>query len=200
MPIEALAWSLFLLLSPTLASRLWPSLQERHDPFPFDVEIWAPWIHSFVLPYLAVILGSVSGRKIGLYGQTAEEWFVGLLACSIGMTAAVIFTSRLDKRPNPEVNFVTSLLEETRWAFYRGAVALWLPGMFVPLLGFGLALIEFALKHMDAFGRHPPSSAGSKVMMRAAFSSLLFFATGNFWMTAGTQLLLNIFFNKRNSH
>jgi hypothetical protein len=33
--------------------------------------------------------------------------------------------------------------------------------------------------------------------MRAAFSTLLFLATGNFWLTAGTQLILTATLLKR---
>jgi hypothetical protein len=197
MPIEALFWSLLLILSPALGSRLWPALRERFDHLPFDIKAWAAWIHSLGLPYMAIILGSVSGRKMGLYGQAAGEWFVGLLACGLGLGAAILLLNHQDQRPDPEVDLASNIQEETRWAFYRGAATLWLPGMLSPLLGFALAVLELGTTHVQTSGRQPPSPSQWKTVLRAAFSTLLFLATGSFWITAGTQLTIATILNKR---
>ena len=197
MPIEALFWSLLLILSPALGSRLWPALRERYDHFPIDIKVWAAWIHSLGLPYMAIILGSVSGRKMGLYGQAAGEWFIGLLACGFGLGAAILLLNRQDKRPDPEVDLVSNIQEETRWAFYRAAATLWLPGMLSLLLGFGLAVLELGTTHVQTSGRQAPSPSQWKIVLRAALSTTLFLATGNFWITAGTQLAISTILNKR---
>jgi hypothetical protein len=196
MPIEALFWSLLLILSPALGSRLWPALRERFGKLPIDIESWAAWIHSLGIPYLAIILGSVSGRKIGLYGQAAGEWFAGLLACSLGLGAAFLFFKRRHERPDPEVDLVSNMLEETRWAFYRGAATLWIPGILSPLLGFSLAALELGFTHIQTSGRQPPSPSQWKIVLRAALSTILFLTTGNFWLTAGTQLVLSSILKK----
>lgn len=196
MPIEALFWSLLLILSPALGSRLWPTLRERFAPLPIDIKSWAVWIHSLGIPYLAIVLGSVSGRKIGLYGQVPGEWFTGLLACSLGLGAGFFLLKRRNDRPDPEVDLVSNMLEETRWAFYRGASTLWLPGIFSPLLGFGLAALELGITHVLTFGRQIPSPSQWKIVLRTALSTILFLATGNFWLTAGTQLVLSTILKK----
>jgi hypothetical protein len=176
---------------------LWPTLRERFDHLPFDIKVWAAWIHSLGLPYMAILLGSVSGRKMGLYGQAAGDWFVGLLACGLGLVAALLLLNRQDNRPDPEVDLVSNIQEETRWAFYRGAATLWLPGMLSPALGFGLAVLELGTTHVQTSGRQPPSPSQWKIVLRVALSTTLFLATGNFWLTAGTQLAIAAILNKR---
>jgi hypothetical protein len=197
MPIEALFWSLLLVLSPALASRLWPSLSKRFDPLPIDIESLAHWIHGLGVPYLAIILGSVSSRKVGLLGLTAEAWFTGGLACALGLGMASFLMGRCIKPPDSVCKLDTILLEETRWAFYRGAAALWLPPTFSPLLGLGIAVLELGITQAIASNLLLPSPKQWKILMRAAFSTLLFLATGNFWLTAGTQLILTATLLKR---
>jgi hypothetical protein len=192
MPIEALLWSLLLVLSPALAAHIWPTLRERLQALPFNLEALAPWIHALGLPYLALIVGSVSGRLMGLQGFSSASWFSGGLACAMGLGAAFFALSRIDVRPNPVRNLDLILQEETRWAFYRGAAAHWLRFAISPLLGFGLAVLELVITHLAKEGPHPLSSLQWKSVMRAAFSTLLFMATGNAWLTAGTQLLLTL--------
>jgi hypothetical protein len=190
MPIEALLWSSLLVLSPALAFRFWPTVRERFGPLPFDLAALAPWIHGLVLPYLALILGSVSGRHVGLQGFPSASWLSGSLACALGLGAAYVASDRIQSPPDPEIDFGTGLLEETRWAFYRGAAAQWLSYPFGSLLGLGLAVLELAITHLADLKLHSPSLRQWKAILRAALSTLLFLGTGNVWLTVGTQLLL----------
>lgn len=192
MPVEALIWSLLLVLGPAFAERLWPMLRQRIPPLPINVELWAPWIHGLMLPYLAIIVGSVSGRQVGLYGGQPGVWIAGVIACGIGLILASTLVRRLANLPEPEGELYAVLLDETRWAFYRAAAALWIAGLLSALLGFGMAFIELGLTHALVSGRSAPSQAQWKRLMRAALSTLLFIATGNFWLTAMTQLLLQL--------
>jgi hypothetical protein len=200
MPIEAFLWSLLLVFTPALAPHIWPKLRERFEPLPFDLETLAPWIHSLGLPYLGLVLGSVSSRHVGLIGFPSASWLSGGLACILGLGAANFALGRITTRPDPERDYATVLLEEARWAFYRGAAAQWIPIAFSPLLGFGLAILELAIAHLAVHGLHPPSSMQWKTMMRAALSSLLFIGTGNVWLTVGTQLLLIILLKRKTRH
>lgn len=190
MPIEALLWSLLLIIGPFLALRAWPSLRMRFNRTPVDFESLAPWIHGLGIPYLALIIGSVSSRRMGIDGISAQAWVSGAIACALGLGAANVALGRMTVRPDPEQKFSAILLEETRWAFYRSAASLWLPFPLSIILGLGLALLEWGITHIAAHGGRQPSQAQMKVWIRAGLSSLLFFATGNVWLTAGTQLLL----------
>ena len=197
MPIEALVWSLLLILGPSLALRVWPKLPERFNQSTVDIKSLAPWFHGLGIPYLALIIGSVSSRRVGLYGFPTTVWVSGGIACTLGLAAANFTLGRLKVQPDPEQKLSFILLEETRWAFYRGAAYLWLPFPFSILLGLGLSLLEWGITHVVGHGRQQPSPAKLKVLIRAGLSTLLFFATGNFWLTAGTQLLLTSIISKQ---
>lgn len=190
MPIEAAVWSLLMVISPGVAARLWPSLQERYQRLSINLEAWAPWIQSLGIPYLALILGSVSDRQMGLVGLKPAMWAVGGTACLIALAASRITLSRTAIKPDPGASASTVLLEEVRWGFYRGAAALWLSGYLASVLGLGLALLELAMTHMFIHGSQLPDLKTWKALLRAVLSTLLFVLTGNFWLTAGTQLLL----------
>jgi hypothetical protein len=190
MPIEAFIWLLVLVLGPGLAHRFWPQFRSRLPELHFELEALAPWIHSLGLPYLAIILGSVSGRQVGLQDLDLDRWIVGILAGALGWLAVYGLLPRLDTQPDPEQSFSGIFLEESRWAFYRGAAVLWLPFPFSALAGLGVALLELALTHLFRHGRKFPTSAQLKTLMRLGFSTLIFIATRNFYLTVGLQLLL----------
>ena len=190
MPIEALLWSLLLVISPTLVLYFRPALRERLQRLPYDLEPVAPWIHGLGIPYLALIIGSVSSRQVGLHGFPDVSWFSGGLACAVGIGVAYLARGRMSVRPDPGRKLDAIFLEQSRWAFYRGAAALWFPAPLSSLVGFGIAILELGITHLAAGNPGPPTPLLWKVLMRAAFATVLFAATGNFWLTAGTQLLL----------
>jgi len=200
MPIEALLWSLLLVISPALALYFRPALRERLQGLPFDLEPVAPWIHGLGLPYLALILGSVSSRLVGLHGFPDESWLSGGLACVLGIGAAYLARDRMSIQPDPGRNLDAIFLEQSRWAFYQGTAALWFPLPLSSLVGFGVAMLELGITHLAARNLGPPSPMLWKVLMRAALSSVLFAATGNFWLTAGTQLLLSMLLVRGHLH
>jgi hypothetical protein len=190
MPIEALVWSLMMVLGPGIAYHIWPRLRSRLSELPFDLEALGPWIHGLGLPYLALILGSVSGRQVGLQDIPIDRWFTGLIAGALGLAAAYGLKQRLSTRSDPEQHLAGLFLEECRWAFYRAAAALWLPFHFSALLGLGAALLEAAITHLSHHAFKLPAPSQWKIIMRAAFSTTIFIFTRNFYLTAGIQLLL----------
>ncbi len=191
MPIEALIWSLLIILGPALAHRAWPLLRDRYKNLPDELAALAPWIHGLGLPYLAIILGSVSSRHVGLQGLPTEIWATGGLACVAGLAAAYVAMRQRESRLDPEAGFDTLLLEEGRWAFYRGAARLWLPFPFSAHLGLGMSVLEMGITHFAIHGRKKLSPSQWKALLRAAFSTTLFVATHNFWLTLVTQLILH---------
>ncbi len=192
MPVEAVFWTLLLLLAPVLTARYWATLGERFARIAPELEALAPWVHGVGIPYLAVILGSVSGRQVGLQGNSLERWFTSILACGISLSAAYFLRRRITSPLDPERTFQAALLDEVRWAFYRGVAALWLPFPFSALPGLGLAWVEQSLTHVIAEGWRPPTPQYWKTVLRAALSALIFALTRNFWITTATQMLLTV--------
>ena len=96
MPFEALAWTFIVILGPSLAAALKPRLGNFE---PIWIEI-AGWIHAAALPFLALILGSISARAAGITHFDPVTWSPGLLAAMLGFLAAVLARSVL---PNPPV-------------------------------------------------------------------------------------------------
>lgn len=191
MPIEALLWSSLMVLGPALAHRAWPALRDRFKTLPEELIPLAPWIHGLGLPYLAIILGSVSSRHVGIQGFPMEIWGTGGLACAAGLAVAYVAIRQRETHLDPEVGLDTLLLEEGRWGFYRGAARLWLPFPFSTLLGLGMFVLEMGITHIAVNGRQKPSTVQWKALLRAALSTILFVATHNLWLTMATGLILH---------
>jgi len=196
MPWEAALWSLALIISPIVASWAWPRVQENFGDWREPMEAAAPWAHSLLLPYLALLTGSIIGRDAGLYGHSMAGWVSGAAACGLGLVAAALF---LRKRP---VNLPWShtlsetLREETRWTLYRASAALWVTSFPVSVaIGTALALVETAVRVLqeEKTNRFAPANGAS--LLRALFSGLLFGLTRNFWLTAATQMAIAALFN-----
>jgi hypothetical protein len=84
---------------------------------------------------------------------------------------------------------IAALLEEPRWALYRSAGLLWLPGPLAGVvLGIGLAIVEIGWSGKwwirEARGRPEEWFP----VLRAALSAVVFVATRSFWLTAATQV------------
>jgi hypothetical protein len=180
-----------MILGPALGHRAWSILRDRFKTLPDELDALAPWIHGLGLPYLAIILGSVSSRHVGLQGFPVESWATGGLACVAGLAAGYLVIRQREIYVDPDAGIATLLLEEGRWAFYRGAARLWLPFPFSTLLGLGMSMIEMGITHFVVSDQQKPSTAQWKLLLRAALSTTLFATTQNFWLTLGTQLLLH---------
>jgi hypothetical protein len=186
MPFEALAWTLIIILGPSLIAAIKPRLENIEHTW---LEL-AGWIHAAGLPFLALVLGSISARAAGITRFDPVTWSPGLLAAALGFLAAVLARRVL---PNPPAVYSTPLdvlRFEPRWALYRAAAALWIGGY---SLSVGAALLlgtlEWAL-NLRPWKKISVGLPDWSRLLRLAFSSLLFWATRNLWITIGLQLAL----------
>ncbi|MGD8730945.1 MAG: hypothetical protein PVI81_01480 [Anaerolineales bacterium] len=186
---EALLWSVLAMTTPAAAQLLWRRFAPRLPDWAQPLTQGASWLHALILPYLALIVGSIPGRLVGLYGIDTYEWFAGGLACLCALLA-VYFTYRL--RPLDELrprSAVDRWKDEPRWALYRATAGLWIQDI---TLGAGLGLILAATEWLLTALAHDSgniSEQDPEPLYRSAVSTALFILTQNFWLTAGTQLI-----------
>jgi hypothetical protein len=184
---EALAWSALLIAAPAAVNVIW----NRFDP---PVPSWAKpildgagWLHGLLLPYIALLVGSIPGGLVGLYGPTRRSWLTGGLACLLGLAAVLIAHRMLPRTIRPRRALVR-WRDEPRWALYRATGALWLGDS---SLGAGVGFILSILEWVGDGLTHPGAEERSldpEVLYRSGVSTILYLITGNFWLTAGTQL------------
>ncbi|MCK5054713.1 MAG: hypothetical protein KAR65_10555 [Anaerolineales bacterium] len=195
MPWEAVFWSLALIISPIVASQVWPRMQDRFGDWREPLEVAAPWLHSLLLPYLALLTGSIIGRDAGLYGHSLSGWASGAIACGLGFAAAAfVLRTRPTKLPWSHT-LSEALREEPRWAMYRASAALWVtPFPLSVAIGTALAFTETAVWVLQEEKTRRLTLANGARILRALFSGLLFGLTRNFWLTAATQAAIAVLF------
>lgn len=196
MPWEAALWSLALIISPIAASWAWPRVQESFGDWREPLEAAAPWVHSLLLPYLALLTGSIIGRDAGLYGHSTASWVSGTAACGLGLAAAALFLRKRPVKIPWSHTLSETLREETRWALYRASAALWVTSFPASVaIGTALALAETAVRVLQEEEENRFTLANGASLLRALFSGLLFGLTRNFWLTAATQMAIAALFN-----
>lgn len=196
MPGEAVLWSLALLGSPIVASWVWPWLRERCGDWREPLETAAPWAHSLLLPYLALLTGSIIGRDGGLYGHSMAGWTSATVACGLGLAAAALFLRTRPIQLPWSHTLSETLREEPRWAMYRASAALWAGSFPISVaIGTALAFAETAVWVIREEKTNRFTLANGARLMRALFSGLLFGLTRNFWLTAATQTAIAALFN-----
>ncbi len=196
MPWEAALWSLALIISPIAASWAWPRVQESFGDWQEPLEAAAPWVHSLLLPYLALLTGSIIGRDAGLYGHSTASWVSGAAACGLGLAAAALFLRKRPVKIPWSHTLSETLREETRWALYRASAALWVTSFPASVaIGTALALAETAVRVLQEEEENRFTLANGASLLRALFSGLLFGLTRNFWLTAATQMAIAALFN-----
>jgi len=195
-PWEAVFWSCALIFSPIVARRVWPRMQARLGDWREPLKAAAPWAHSLLLPYLALLSGSIIGRDAGLYGPSLSNWASVAVACGLGLfTAALVLRTRPMKLPWSH-SFSETLREEPRWAMYRAAAALWASSFPLSVaIGMALAFAEMAVRILQEDKTSRFTLANGARLLRVLFSGLLFGLTHNFWLTAATQAAIVVLFN-----
>jgi hypothetical protein len=190
--LEAGLWVLLSLVARPLEALVWSRLQAKAGEWSEALEQVAPWLHAVGPMYLALMTGAVLGSRLGLYGFGLQGSLLGGLGGALilaGLFAFRRFGSERIKLPNPP-DFDTTLRDELRWGFYRGAAAGWLGQMWLGgLAGFGLATVEWML------AMQPWSSPSWKepihwaAPVRAGLSAILYSLSGNLWLILAVQLL-----------
>jgi len=196
MPWEAAFWSLTLIISPIVVSWVWPRFRDGFGDWREPLETAAPWAYSLLLPYLALLTGSIIGRDAGLYGHSLSSWASVAVACGLGLAAAALFLRTRPIKLPWSHTLSETLREEPRWALYRASAALWAVSFPVSVvIGTVLALAETAVWVLQAEKTDRLKLANGARLLRALFSGLVFGLTRNFWLTAATQAALVTLFN-----
>ena len=192
MPFETAFWVLLSVLAPTAVRWGWSRWGSRFDAWESTLIEITPWLYGIVPAYLALITGAVLGRQFGLYGNGLRDWLLGALVCAGYLAAGSLVFRRWRfsfDLPSP----LHAALDEPRWSLYRAAGQLW-TGMLWSgvLVGFGFAALEWALNRRPWETRSWPPAEAWLDLARSAGSALLFFLTGNFWLTllANTGMIL----------
>jgi hypothetical protein len=186
MRYEALAWSLLEVFAPLLGREA----RRRLASIAREWVVLAGWAYDLLIPYLALILGSISGRDAGLTHLPTFTWFPAGLACLAGLAVAWFLQARLPNRPRPYAPPLDAIRPEARLALYRAAMALWIPDMTIAIaVGGLLALAEWGLD-VRIWRREPPDSSAISRLLRIVFSGLIFWGTRNLWLTAAMQAVI----------
>ncbi|MGD8605390.1 MAG: hypothetical protein PVF49_12545 [Anaerolineales bacterium] len=191
--IEAGLWVLVSLAAQPAVQWLWPHLKGRVGEWADLIERTGPWLLAVGPLYLSLMTGAVLGSRVGLYGFGLEGSLLGAgtgLLMIAGLYAVVRYLPDRVQLPEPPA-YEGVLLDEMRWAFYRGAAAswmdlFWLGGFF----GWGLAVVEWLLRvrpWKDAAWREPELW---EAPIRAAVSAGLYLISRNVWLVIALQLLL----------
>ncbi len=194
---EGLLWAALALAGRPVAQRYWPRLKQRAGEWGPWLAGLAPWADGLLVPYLALISGSILGRDMGLYGQGAGLWLAGALACglALGVLTLVLRRRHLSIHLNTPLELI---LDEPRWALYRAAIAQAAASFPAGILGgFLLASLEWCLRRRPWTAKQRGELSLWEPLLRAALSAALFAATRNLWLTAATQAALALLVRRR---
>ncbi len=186
---EAAAWAGLGILAVPAARRVQPLLTARLGERTAVLRQAGPWLHGLLFPFAALFTGVLSASHLGLYGQGGWSRWVGgavlVLALLLGLRQLV---ARL-MIETPEIPLQEAMLDEPRWALYRGVGHLWLGDFWLgTLVGLGLSLVEWSLIQRIWRERSRKDPAACLVLARLAWSSLIFALTANLWLVLAFQL------------
>lgn len=185
----AAAWSGVAVLAPLAGRQIRRALSTRAAAWAGVADAVGPWLHGLGPPYLALFTGAMPARYLGLYGSGG--WLVWSLSALLlgglwfGARVALV-RYPLELGPG---RYDTLVLDEPRWALYRGAGWL-LVGSFQlgALIGLGVALLEWSLTWRSWRPGERTSEAACFMLARVATSSVAYSLTGNLWLTALFQV------------
>lgn len=183
---ESFFWVAAQLAFGLLGVSLWPQFKTIFGGAAGRLAEVGRLAHSLTIPYIALLIGSVSARDTGLIGAEALPYSLADWARALMWAAAfggAALATRVWLRREPDVPPAWALLDEVRWAFYRGAAIGWI-GLFGGVaLGAGLATLEWAvLKGLrTSLGESTPVRLSN--LLRLALSTAVFAVTLNVWAT-----------------
>jgi hypothetical protein len=182
---QSLAWTAGWLVFPLLGERVRAWLHQRGEPQAELYDEIAPWVVGLAPAYLGWMMGLVPGRMIGFMGRGG---FIGwLLIGVILMGLLVLYWRVLLPRADltlPDFRVDHALLDEPRWAFYRGVAWLWIGNFWWGmLLGFAFVSLEWALTHKLWQVERRRDPVVCLHLARRASSTLAFALSANLWLT-----------------
>ena len=183
--LPTVIWLLFWLIWPWLNRRLLVWLEGLGQTSAFWYAELEPWFYGLVPPYAAWFLGWVPARLLGFNGRGG---LVGWLLFGIILLVLLLFYWRwlLPKLQLNKLGFRPdhALLDEPRWAFYRGIAWLWLWDVWWGmLLGLLFILVEWTLTHRTWLAEQRTDEIVYFDLARRATSTLAFALSGNLWLT-----------------
>ena len=201
---EAFFWVAAQLAFGVLGAALWPRLKRLAGETSADVAAGARLAHALAIPYLALLLGSISARDTGLVWVDAQPYFLGdwlkalAWAAGWGTLAGVVYAWR---GVYPGATPDNALLDECRWAFYRGAALGWVSSslaapMSLPqsllgvTLGLGMAALEWGVVRGVHLATGEPVVPAAGWLARAGLSACVFFFSRNLWVTLAVGMLV----------
>ena len=171
-------------------------------------------IYALAIPYLALWLGSISARDTGLAGLDAQPYFLGdwiralAWAAAWGTAASAAYAWG---GVYPGATPGNALLDECRWAFYRGAALGWispaLPASVSPsqsllgvMMGLGLATIEWATTRSVRRAMGEPVTPATGWLARSWLSTFVFLFSRNLWVTLAVGALVPFVLRRWREH
>jgi hypothetical protein len=190
--VEAVAWTVVALVVPdaVLLSRIrWGArIGDGLGP----IRSIGRWVCNLGIPYLALISGAISARDAGLTGLSGVEWLRGAILCA-GILAVAAILAGWGRGHLSYVRPDQAALDEPRWALYRGTGSLLAdPHWAGPLIGLGIGLAEWSVRHRLWAGRAWPGPEVWSNLTRVCASTALFLLTRNLWLIVLTQAGLSL--------
>jgi len=192
--IDTAIWVALTVAAPVGARTLRARLRSRTASWGEELTFWTRAGYGVLPLYGAWVTGAVAGRDCGILGIGLTRWLSGGAICA-ALLLAVAFTlryplvrHRVQAWFHPTRSWLV-LLDEPRWAFYRGAGAVALGGVApAQLLGLALGGLEWLARN----GR-PSRSLSTEALselVRLGVSAVLFALTRNLWLILVTQAVL----------
>lgn len=184
-------WVALTLAAPVAAREVQRRLGPRVAGWEAELAFWARIAYGVLPLSLAWITGAVFAWDCGIVGFTAAEWLVGLGMCGLILAAFAVSLRTEHVRELAATWFGPGgswldLLDEPRWAFYRGAAAVAFPNPAAfQAIGFALGGLEWTIRNGRPSRGTPPRAWSG--IARLAVSALLFALTRNLWLILLTQ-------------
>jgi hypothetical protein len=136
------------------------------------------------LPYLALMLGTVAARDMGMLGHTPLDWVLGvLLASATGMLGWGL------RRTQAWPEATQAALDEVRWCLYRGLGWGWSGSLMIGVLvGFGASLVERVQVRAIETGSLRTVRDDVPWLVRSLTSAILFGVAHNLWLNVLARL------------
>jgi len=144
----------------------------------------SPWLRDLGLPYLALVLGAVAARDLGLRGHTLLDLGLGLL---IAAGSAALGWKLQPAKAWPIA--AQDALDEVRWALYRALVWGWSGSLVIALaVALATALVERVLERAIKTGTLRLEPDDGAWLARTLTSTAMFAAGHNLWFNILARL------------